>query len=42
MGSSRPTSEMATLPYRLLRRATGFRAGRPATRLRLLVAAEFA
>jgi len=32
----------ATLPYRLLRRATGFRAGRPATRLRLLVAAEFA
>ncbi|MEH0419218.1 hypothetical protein [Streptomyces sp. B21-083] len=35
----------ARLPYRLLRRATGFRAGRlprPATRLRLLVAAEFA
>lgn len=35
----------ARLPYRLLRRATGFRPGRlprPATRLRLLVAAEFA
>ncbi|MEW2399793.1 hypothetical protein [Streptomyces sp. NPDC046862] len=34
----------ARLPYRLLRRATGFRLGRlcPATRLRLLVAAEFA
>ncbi|WP_200307786.1 hypothetical protein [Streptomyces adelaidensis] len=34
----------ARLPYRLLRRATGFRFGRPrpATRLRLLVAAEFA
>ncbi|WP_330288431.1 hypothetical protein [Streptomyces sp. NBC_00576] len=35
----------ALLPYRLLRRATGFRPGRlprPATRLRLLVAAEFA
>ncbi|MPY64510.1 hypothetical protein FNH08_47370 [Streptomyces spongiae] len=33
----------ARLPYRLLRRATGFRLGRlcPATRLRLLVAAEF-
>ncbi|MFE6619652.1 hypothetical protein [Streptomyces sp. NPDC057740] len=32
------------LPYRLLRRATGFRFGRlrPATRLRLLVAGEFA
>jgi hypothetical protein len=34
----------ARLPYRLLRRATGFRLGllRPATRLRLLLAAEFA
>ncbi|MFI6855764.1 hypothetical protein [Streptomyces sp. NPDC050416] len=34
----------ARLPYRLLRRATGFRLPwrRPATRLRLLVAAEFA
>lgn len=34
----------ARLPYRLLRRTTGFRLGRlcPATRLRLLVAAEFA
>jgi hypothetical protein len=34
----------ARLPYRLLRRATGFRFGRlrPATRLRLLLAAEFA
>jgi hypothetical protein len=34
----------ARLPYRLLRRATGFRFGwlRPATRLRLLIAAEFA
>ncbi|KOV60328.1 hypothetical protein ADL01_33150 [Streptomyces sp. NRRL WC-3618] len=35
----------ALLPYRLLRRATGFRPSRlprPATRLRLLVAAEFA
>ncbi len=34
----------ARLPYRLLRRATGFRFGRlrPVTRLRLLVAAEFA
>lgn len=34
----------ARLPYRLLRRATGFRFGRlrPATRLRLLVAGEFA
>ncbi|MET7484369.1 hypothetical protein [Streptomyces sp. NPDC005538] len=32
----------AALPYRLLRRATGFRVARPATRLRLLVAAEFA
>jgi hypothetical protein len=34
----------ARLPYRLLRRATGFRFGwpRPATRPRLLVAAEFA
>jgi hypothetical protein len=35
----------ALLPYRLLRRATGYRPGRlprPATRLRLLVAAEFA
>jgi hypothetical protein len=33
----------ARLPYRLLRRATGFRLPwrRPATRLRLLVAAEF-
>ncbi|MDN0200928.1 hypothetical protein [Streptomyces sp. S.PNR 29] len=33
----------ARLPYRLLRRSTGFRAGRlcPATRLRLLVAGEF-
>jgi hypothetical protein len=33
----------ARLPYRLLRRATGFRFGRlrPSTRLRLLVAAEF-
>ncbi|WP_031481265.1 hypothetical protein [Streptomyces bicolor] len=32
------------LPYRLLRRATGFRFGRlrPATRLRLLIAGEFA
>ncbi|MEU5888723.1 YceI family protein [Streptomyces sp. NPDC047461] len=32
------------MPYRLLRRATGFRLPwrRPATRLRLLVAAEFA
>lgn len=35
---------VARLPYRLLRRATGFRFGRlrPATRLRLLVAGEFA
>lgn len=34
----------ARVPYRPLRRATGFRLGRlcPATRLRLLVAAEFA
>jgi hypothetical protein len=34
----------ARLPYRLLRRATGFRFGRlrPTTRLRLLVAGEFA
>ncbi|MFC8666309.1 hypothetical protein [Streptomyces sp. NPDC057199] len=34
----------ARLPYRLLRRATGFRLpwSRPATRLRLLLAAEFA
>ncbi|MFI5554087.1 hypothetical protein [Streptomyces sp. NPDC051738] len=34
----------ARLPYRLLRRATGFRFGRlrPATRLRLLIAGEFA
>ncbi|MGW2291132.1 hypothetical protein [Streptomyces phaeochromogenes] len=34
----------ARLPYRLLRRATGFRLPwpRPATRLRLLLAAEFA
>ncbi|MEY9991840.1 hypothetical protein ABIE67_003872 [Streptomyces sp. V4I8] len=34
---------VARLPYRLLRRATGFRFGRlrPATRLRLLVAGEF-
>ncbi|GAA4077851.1 hypothetical protein [Streptomyces shaanxiensis] len=35
---------VARLPYRLLRRATGFRFGRlrPATRLRLLIAGEFA
>ncbi|MFI7414882.1 hypothetical protein ACIBU0_40230 [Streptomyces sp. NPDC049627] len=35
---------VARLPYRLLRRATGFRFGRlrPATGLRLLVAGEFA
>ncbi|MGI5375929.1 hypothetical protein ACQEV2_17095 [Streptomyces sp. CA-251387] len=35
---------VARLPYRLLRRATGFRFGRlrPTTRLRLLVAGEFA
>ncbi|MFE7274913.1 hypothetical protein [Streptomyces sp. NPDC057623] len=34
---------VARLPYRLLRRATGYRFGRlPATRLRLLVAGEFA
>jgi len=34
----------ARIPYRLLRRATGFRLpwARPATRLRLLLAAEFA